>query len=1100
MRPPHAVEEPGERPERVQGRPVEADRPAATPAAAPAKPTQMLALQQSAGNRAVAAGLARDRAAGRAAPPARPSVQRQGAGPLSFLGPVQSAPPSALGSALAAATSAAPAALEAGRAELSGQLPAGPAPTGLPPGPAAELPELAGLGGAGAAGAPAVRDEPGAADPAQAERLAASGATSIAAAASATVVPVPDPAAIVHPELSAGRLAPPTLAAAAALPGPGAVPTAVDDEKVALDATMGPEVETSLTSILAPARASDAAYGRAATSIGTGAKTQVATAATSTRSQQQAALAGTGAQVTGLHAEWSGQKAAVAEEHRAAISADAARTRTDATRTLAEADAKAADEKARAQREDSGGGGLWGRVKAAGSAVVGAVKSVASSVWAGITAIVNAARDRVKGMLGGLLQAVRARVAAAVKALADGARRVAGAIAAAVRRARDLVTRLAHAVRDLAVRVWQAAADRLSRLWQSLRAAAEAAIRAARNLLAKVANALALVKQILKLLGNKLLGFIIEAVQDPQGKIVAPIVAKAAPMTGGVPGKADELAHQSAGPGAAGAAGPTAQRAAVQRQAVAPAPVGETFWSGVGRHLRAAGANFLDNWASILGKVIIDVLLWVPMIVQEGPKLWAEIKGIFSGGGGVDRLDHALGALRHLVNIVGGTLATVGVWALIIALAGGPVAEGVVLGVYETASLTVIGVDLALAAAELSKDAYSATRPGIDGGTRDRYLGMFAGSGIAAAITVVLVALGVLASRLAKAFKASRAAGAAEAAEGGKTSAPVEENAPAPVEDKAPAPVEEPKPAEQVEPGKTEEPPAEDSESGQVEADKAYAACFLAGTLVVAGRGAVVVESLSTADLVWSRRPGAEPVRLTGIADTFTGSAVRVRRITVGRASVLATRRHRFSVLGTGWVAAQDLVPGSVLETASGAGVPVSAVAEVAYAAAQPTYNLTVPATSTYLVRVGEHDVLVHNGKTPPTPPNFDRVLYWVFGKKAVVRPTDTDGKSLWKTTSKADVDKMMEARVNGDGRPVDDPHAFYEPKQLEDAGIVLPETAGEGAVAATGLSHHSARPASTPDPSLPLDAEALEGLQKSLDAAGAPTVVKPKALKGTCG
>ena len=168
----------------------------------------------------------------------------------------------------------------------------------------------------------------------------------------------------------------------------------------------------------------------------------------------------------------------------------------------------------------------------------------------------------------------------------------------------------------------------------------------------------------------------------------------------------------------------------------------------------------------------------------------------------------------------------------------------------------------------------------------------------------------------------------------------------------------------------------------------------------------------------------------------------------------------------------------------------------------RPRTTCTVPATSTYFLRVGGHDVLVHNGKAPPPPPDFNRVLYWVFGKKAFVgRDTDVDGKSMWKTTSKEDVDKLMEARVNGDGRPVDDPHAFFTEKQLTDAGVVLPETPGTGtAVVETGLSHHSARPATSPDPSVDLSPEAIQGLQGQLDAAGAPTVVKPKALKGTCG
>ena len=219
---------------------------------------------------------------------------------------------------------------------------------------------------------------------------------------------------------------------------------------------------------------------------------------------------------------------------------------------------------------------MWGKVKAAGSAAAHAVSSVASSAWAGAAAIVNSAREKVNGLLGGLLKTVKERVTAALRAVAEGAAGSGGRW-----RTPSTSTRPGHpaakAARDLAVQVWKAAADRLTRLWHTLKSAAAAAIRAAGALVKKVAGALALVKEILKLFGNKLLGFIMDAVQDPQGKLVAPIVEKARPLVGGVPGKADQLAQQSAAQAGASTAGPTAQRAVVQRDAVAApiAPPGE---------------------------------------------------------------------------------------------------------------------------------------------------------------------------------------------------------------------------------------------------------------------------------------------------------------------------------------------------------------------------------------------------------------------------------------------------------------------------------------------------------------------------------------------
>ncbi len=556
---------------------------------------------------------------------------------------------------------------------------------------------------------------------------------------------------------------------------------------------MSPELTQSLAGVLAPALTADSSHAQAVSSTSSEATRQIAEADATTAAQQQQTITAADDAAVGLQSRWSTEKEGIATEHRTAISTEAARTRAEATQTMndAEAKARAESEKAPAAEGATTGTGFWNQVKSVGAAAAAAASNMASSVVAGVTAIVTAARTKVNGLLDRFLTVVRDRVAAARRAIAEGARKVAGAITAAVRRAKEVVTRLAAAVAQVATRIWKAAADKLAALWQKLKATAAAALSAARSLASKVAGALGTVKQILALLGNKMLGFVADLVSDPQGKIVAPFVAKAAPLAAGVPAKAGELAKQSAGEASAvhGNNGPT-----VQRQEAGQAPAGETFWSGVWRHLQASGANFLDNWAPILGKIVLDVLLWVPMLVEEVPKLWTEVKGVFTGGGGVDRLDHALGVLRHVVNIVGGTLATVGVWALIIAWLGGPVAEGFVLAGFEALSIGVIVADLGLATAEMAKYAYSATRPGISTSTREQYLGMFTGSGIAAAITVVLVALGALAARLAKSFKLRRIA-AAEAAEGKKLDparkgGPVEEKPPATAE--PPTPVDDP--------------------------------------------------------------------------------------------------------------------------------------------------------------------------------------------------------------------------------------------------------------------------------------------------------------------
>ena len=198
----------------------------------------------------------------------------------------------------------------------------------------------------------------------------------------------------------------------------------------------------------------------------------------------------------------------------------------------------------------------------------------------------------------------------------------------------------------------------------------------------KIASALETFWEIMKLLKSGFLERLFELAKDPK-KVAQLIVAKVEPLAGQVPPKADQLAVQKGQEG--GTPEPAAssgRRTTVQRQSAAPeksfgdkaaelileggikqdppkipasAP-GEGFWSGVWRHMKAAGNHFLENWVTTLINLVYSLLLFYPVLLNEGPKLWEECKGVIYGGGGVDRFDHVLGVLRQLV------------WAFIIAL------------------------------------------------------------------------------------------------------------------------------------------------------------------------------------------------------------------------------------------------------------------------------------------------------------------------------------------------------------------------------------------------------------------------------------------------
>src|SRR4029077_16916931 len=108
------------------------------------------------------------------------------------------------------------------------------------------------------------------------------------------------------------------------------------------------------------------------------------------------------------------------------------------------------------------------------------------------------------------------------------------------------VSKLAVALASLAKRIWAAAAARLAKGWELLQRAASAALNAAKAVVAKVGAAIRTLKDILKILRSNMLEKLFEAVKDPEGKIVPVIIAKADPLVGQVPGKAQELGLEKA--------------------------------------------------------------------------------------------------------------------------------------------------------------------------------------------------------------------------------------------------------------------------------------------------------------------------------------------------------------------------------------------------------------------------------------------------------------------------------------------------------------------------------------------------------------------------
>ncbi len=278
-------------------------------------------------------------------------------------------------------------------------------------------------------------------------------------------------------------------------------------------------------------------------------------------------------------------------------------------------------------------------------------------------------------------------------------------------------------------------------------------------------------------------------------------------------------------------------------------------------------------------------------------------------------------------------------------------------------------------------------------------------------------------------------------------------------------------------------------------AQEAYKPCFLAGTLVDVGDGAVPIERLARESKVMGQHPAqAHTAGLYAVLATHRGSTGAVVEVGVDGATVRCTRQHLFSVVGDGWVPAVDLKLGHRLETATGRAALVSSVIVEHLPTDLATFNLSVETVSTYFVRIGGSSVLVHNG--PTDDDLYAQPLFWILDKKWRLRTDDTDGLSVWRTESRADVETLMATRVKVDARGVKDVHSFWTPEQLKAAGLAAPETPGTGSLAEAGLQHHSLRPEGAADPSAPLTESQFAELQQLLEGAPKTTPVKPTELK----
>lgn len=280
--------------------------------------------------------------------------------------------------------------------------------------------------------------------------------------------------------------------------------------------------------------------------------------------------------------------------------------------------------------------------------------------------------------------------------------------------------------------------------------------------------------------------------------------------------------------------------------------------------------------------------------------------------------------------------------------------------------------------------------------------------------------------------------------------------------------------------------------------------CFVAGTRVHTPTGAVAIETIAVGQLVVARDEDAAidaPTVSGRVRAVSRGSTLEVCHLTIDGERVTSTRTHRYHACARGWTPAHALNVGDRIATVSGDAV-IEAIEFEQLAAPVATYNLSVEDARTYFVSAanGRVGIWVHN--VDPKDPVFDQKLLWGLGGSGprLRVGEDTDGASAFETSNSTDAGRLFGARVAAE--PTAEKvkatakanHGAITSTQLADAGLVAVETPSTHPISTeAGIKHYSIRPATNPDPKVPLTDAEMTQVKAKLDAI-APTVqAKPR-------
>jgi RHS repeat-associated protein len=146
-------------------------------------------------------------------------------------------------------------------------------------------------------------------------------------------------------------------------------------------------------------------------------------------------------------------------------------------------------------------------------------------------------------------------------------------------------------------------------------------------------------------------------------------------------------------------------------------------------------------------------------------------------------------------------------------------------------------------------------------------------------------------------------------------------------------------------------------------------ACFVAGTEILTPDGEENIEDIEVGDWVIADDPNTPgEIEKKRVVQTFEREVSEVIDLYVDGEVITTTNEHPFWVPGTGWVKAEDLQVGMLLQTDEEAVVDVDRIER--RQGTQKVYNFQVEGFHTYFV--SDLGILVHNTNCGPTDSMWD--------------------------------------------------------------------------------------------------------------------------------